>query len=447
MKKLAAGLFLLGLVLFAILYIGQFPESTVCAEVYEPKITSAKRLIELSEGRQIKITGSNFVKGAQVIFNPVLKPIDNEADAESEAVSRLDIWYDLKGGIRGTNVIVSTNGNTIYVDTPAGRPAEIREYSLIVVNPDKTISNNYEGIDDIIDVIGEPKYVDARLINNSFILIHWSKVEGAKEYEVYMSMNSSKTKYLIGFTQNTSFIYDDLKKNTEYYFYVRAVGDFNVSDFSDDSVKTRSKIKDNDTYDLIDLGTIKKGIGGTATVIFNSSDFYDENIIDLTEGDLAGCSNVDIFMPAEIISKYNKKMVKIAGKDINISFNPGVFANLSMNRNVENKEAGVRLQILKVNENCNMGIGQGLLSSQYVIKAEQYDGHSITPISVLQDSMNIILAYDTQKASFRKYSNVKIGRYSTDNNSWESINTDAIGIQYVTASVNRLGKYAVVGMR
>ena len=116
--------------------------------VSNPKINAVvdpdndKVLIEtlsVEGGEKIKILGRDFMSGAEVIFNPVLKEVDDKTQVTGETLTIYTKRYILESGIEGKEVEI-LNGQEITVITPAGK---LDDKGIIVINPDKGATNVY----------------------------------------------------------------------------------------------------------------------------------------------------------------------------------------------------------------------------------------------------------------------------------------------------------------
>lgn len=82
-------------------------------------------------------------------------------------------------------------------------------------------------------VLTAPQNVTTEAINSSSIQVSWNSVNGATGYQVYYSeYSSSSYASLLSTTTSTSTTATGLKPNTKYYFWVKAIKDTTMSDYS-----------------------------------------------------------------------------------------------------------------------------------------------------------------------------------------------------------------------
>lgn len=81
--------------------------------------------------------------------------------------------------------------------------------------------------------LSAPTGLTATAASSSSVELSWDSVNGATTYYVYKSeSSSSSTASVIGSTTSTSTTATGLKANTKYYFWVKAVNDTTISDYS-----------------------------------------------------------------------------------------------------------------------------------------------------------------------------------------------------------------------
>ena len=97
-----------------------------------------------------------------------------------------------------------------------------------------------------------PTGLTATAASSSSVELSWDSVNGATTYYVYKSeSSSSSTASVIGSTTSTSTTATGLKANTKYYFWVKAVNDTTISDYS--------------SYDYATTKATSSSSGGTTT--------------------------------------------------------------------------------------------------------------------------------------------------------------------------------------
>lgn len=418
--------------------------------ISNPKITKVTDLNELTEiktisvegGEEIKLKGFGFKEGAKVYFNPVIKKADtttrgNVFYIEGEA-------YTLESGIEA-KAVEFIDSETVKVTTPEGNKDS---FGVILINQDGGATNIY-GLSYSLPEVDAPQGVRADLIYDRYIKITWSEVPGAREYEIYVVINSRNIE-MIGTSKTTSFVFEDLEPRTTYKFIVKAIGEFSISKASKESNEVRTGriagIPDKDG-ELNEETTIRKN-GSLAEVVIGTNDANKAFTIDLTRGSLAGAKSAVISMSAEIIASRYAEDITVIGQDFTIVFNPRAFLNDNMVNNKNNSDAGVRFKISHNNGNPELETGTVGLSNLYVLEAEQYVGKNQSTMEHLNASILFNMDYDGNMADLRRLSNIAFSRYNTSTRKWDSVkksnhtNQAAIGTY-----IDRLGKYMVIGSR
>lgn len=411
--------------------------------VSNPKITSVVNpdndkvileTISIEGGEKIKLLGSDFMEGAKVVFNPVLKLVTDEKQGTGNTITIDTKRYILESGTEGTEVKV-LNGQTITVVTP---PGKLDDKGVIVINPDNGATNVYNIVYGIPE-IGAPLNVEAELVFDEFIRVHWSGVKDAFEYEIYISEDGGKFEF-IGSTELTSYAVQKIKPNTKYQFLVRAIGKYGTSKPIDESksnyVTTGRDVgpKDNDG-DLGENTAIKRN-GNLADIVIGSKDFTSKGMtIDLTRGSLAGVTDITIRIPADIVVN-SIGNIKVLGKDYTMDFSPNVFKNSTMKDNENNSNAGVVFKIFTYKGNIDVKPGTTIVGQTYILEGNTYVGKDTSKIDYLNGNLKFTLDQDAQKIQSRRLENIQMVRYDDNTKSWLKV-----------LSINRLGLYTVIGSR
>ncbi|TCU79174.1 IPT/TIG domain-containing protein [Tissierella praeacuta] len=411
--------------------------------VSNPKITSVvnpnnnKVLVEtlsIEGGEKIKIIGSDFMEGAKVVFNPVLKLVDDKTPATGEVITIGTKKYILESGTEGTEVEV-VNGQTITVITPEGK---LDDKGIIVINPDKGATDVYNigyGIPDM----DAPFNVEAEVVYDQFIKVHWSGVKDAFEYEIYMSEDGDKFEF-IGTTELTSYVVQNIKSRTEYQFLVRAIGKYGTSKPIDESksnyVTTGRGVGPEDEDGSLGENTVINRNGTMADISIGTEDFNSKGMtIDLTRGELAGVKDITIRIPAEIVVN-SFGNIKVLGKDYTMEFSPNIFKNSTMEDNRKNSNAGVVFKVSAYKGNTNVKSGEAVVGETYLLEGTTYVDKDISKIDYLRGNIKFTLDTDTQKVQNRRLNRVQMVRYDENTKTWVPVNYP-----------NRLGLYTVIGSR
>ena len=407
-------------------------------------------VISVEGGQRIKILGSDFMEGAKVIFNPVLRKAGKDDQGKGEIITINGEDWILESGIDGTEVKwISPQSLTVL--TPQGK---VDTKGIIVINPDKGATPIYQNIRYGLPEIGAPQQVTAELVYDRYIKINWKGVTGATEYEIYVIIDD-KIMEFVGSTELTSYVYDRLEPRTTYRFMVRAIGKYGSSKPLDESksneVKTGKQVGPPDDDQGLGEKTKIERSGEIANVIIGSKDFGNRELtIDLTRGNLAGSKEVILSIPAAVIAGKDTKDITIIGKDFVIKLNPKVFNVSRIEENKGRSDAGVRLRVAPHKGGTDFDGTQGgqtALSQQYLLEAAVFVGKDQTPLDYLKDSMQITLDFDGAKASGRRLTKIHLSRYDDYNKGWEQLAQPAEGNTAITTSIDRLGRYVVIGGR
>jgi hypothetical protein len=421
------------------------PKITAVVDPADPSENTKIDVISVEGGQEIKLKGSGYQEGSKVVFNPVLKKIEEGKAAAGNVIYINGDAYTLEQGTEGTDVKF-INSETLTVKTPQGKMGTT---GVIVINPDGGASEIYEDITYSLPEIGIPQGVAAELVYNRYIKVNWLEVEGAREYEIYVVVDNTQVE-LIGSTKLTSFVYEDLEPRTTYKFIVKAVGEYNISKPSreSNSVRTGSKVGPPDDDGQLNDKTTMDKVGDQANIIIGEDSYSKEMTIDLTRGTLAGSKEVVISMSAKIASSYRAKSIKVIGKDFVIKFNPNNFNTSKVAENDHRKDAGVRFKISPYTGSSDLDAGKTALSTQYVLEANVFVGKDSTPIDYLTSGMEITLDFDAAKADMRRLKNIGLNRYDQTTQSWMLLanRADSYGTS-IRVYTDRLGRYLIFGSK
>ncbi|MBB6215593.1 hypothetical protein HNQ80_001682 [Anaerosolibacter carboniphilus] len=422
------------------------PTVVAVVDPADPTETARISTISILGGQEIKLKGSGYYEGARVVFNPVLEEVKGDTTT-GDIIYISGKPYILKEGTAGTSVKI-IDGETLTVITPPGKKDT---GGLIVINADGGASNIYGDIKYGVPEVAAPSGVVAELVYDRYIKINWNAVTDAVEYEIYVVVDDNMQE-LIGTTELTSFVYQDLEKNTRYKFIVKALGEFGLSKASNTSntVKTGSKVGPPDTDGGLEEKTKQEKKGDRAEVtIGTKEDRKKDFTIDLTTGTLAGSKDVVISIPAAVVADAGTGSVIVNGKDFRIKFNPNAFFNDTVKENQKEKDAGVRIEISPVvdNSSATTSNAQTVSSTAYVIKAAVFVGKEHTEIEYIRSSIQVTLDVDRAKADMRKLTSFNLNRYDNDSGKWMTIASGNGDSMAITALTDRLGKFVITGTR
>ncbi|HZJ76546.1 MAG TPA: IPT/TIG domain-containing protein, partial [Oscillospiraceae bacterium] len=416
--------------------------------VVDPLDTTEKAIISaisIEGGQEIKLKGTGFMEGAKVYFAPEVTPAAGTEQVTGRIIYIQGNPYILEEGTEGTD-FEFIDDETVIIKTPK---LKAESKGVIIVNPDEGASPIYTNLIYGLPEIAVPSWIAAELVYDRFIRVHWGAVSGATEYEIFVVADNKITE-LIGSTGFTSFVYNDLEPRTRYKFIVKAVGDFGSSkpSLESNTVRTGKVVGPPDEDGELAENTVMSKTGNTANVVIGTSDRGTAPVtIDLTGGILAGSTEAVISIPADVILKSGSRNIQVTGKDFSLNFRPSAFNVAVVRENRNRTDAGVRFIIAPDKGNTQVPSGNQL-STVYNLDATVYVGKSDTIIDYLAGPINLILDYDTQKADLRKLNYADLSYFSPEINSWQPVgfSTGAIA-NSVLGTVNRLGRYTVVGSR
>ncbi|PAB55943.1 IPT/TIG domain-containing protein [Anaeromicrobium sediminis] len=408
--------------------------------VSEPKIAEVTddkdnyiNSISIEGGNKIKIKGSGFVGGAKVIFAPVIKEADSE---DGDIIYISGKKYIVESGNEATSEFVSES--ELIVTAPAGKLDEI---GVMVVNPDKGATDIYENLKYSLPETPAPTNVWAQLYYDQYIKVNWDEVKDAAQYEIYVVEDNNKR--YIGNTELTSFVYDDLKRKTEYKFVITAVGKYGSSIYSMESneVETGSKVGKDEDGELGEDTVIDKS-GENATITIGVDDYNKYTTLDLTEGQLAGSKNITINIPAKVIGKLDVQNLTVIGNDYIVKFNPNTFYNYKTKDNMDN--AGVKFNIMSKPSEYVPQRGETIISNQLSLKAYDYVEDNVDELDYTGSLIFVSLDLDKDKAKLRRIKKIKLVRIDDENVVLGKGNDEVYNISGVT---DRLGHFIILGGR
>ncbi len=408
--------------------------------------------ISVLGGQKLKIKGEGFLPGAVVVFDPVLTATTASASGNTlyRTVNRLvegvnsresQPYYLQSGQVVAAEVL---DGRTLLVTTPAG---VLGSGGILVKNPDGGASNTAE-LTYSLPHLPRPDGVTAEIIHDHYadcdryIKVHWAPVDGAISYETYV-LDDNETKY-IGTTQLTTFVYENIQPRHRYQFVVAAVGDFGSSppSLKSNLVRTgpRAGIPDIDGAPGQSSSIVRSG-----AKVFYSMGTRDSSqpwSLDLTQGELAGTSEVEVAIPAALIRADDNSSLKIRGKDFEIIISPRVFNNQQFRASGQELD-GVRLRIAPADISSGL-MPANSLSCPYLLQAQAYKGSNRSNIDQLAGSFALFLSHDHLKAQLRQLKQISPCRLDVHAGTWVPLpGGSAAGWN----QVNQLGTYCVIGNR
>ncbi|OWZ84665.1 IPT/TIG domain-containing protein [Natranaerobius trueperi] len=386
--------------------------------------------ISMEGDEEIKLQGDNFEEGTQVFFDPALTEEEN-----GEELYIKEETYYLEDGNEAANVEY-IDSKRLVVTTPEGK----RDTSgVIVVNPDGGASAIYEDLTFGLPEIKTPKGVEAFLVDNRFIRISWDEVSDATEYIIYAKEDGGPREF-IGSTELESFYFSAIEPRKNYSFEVKAVGEYGESkpSMETDEVSTGSRLDKVDEGRVVDK-TTKDRSGNTAKVHVGLRE-RDDLTIDLTRGNLAGSEEVELSLPAKLLSRVDPVEIDIIGQDFYMSLDPSVFRSHRLHRNRMREDVGIKFEITETDSNDSD------ILNGYDLKAKEFLGSETNSIDYLSNDMDLSLEVDQQKANFRGLDDYKLKKYDKQNDEWKTLDSDRYTSD-IEIRIDRLGTYSVIGSR
>ncbi len=421
------------------------PRITSVTDPLDPTGKAVISTVSIEGNQEIKLKGTDFMESAKIYFAPKVMPVTGNERSTGKIIYIEGIPHILEEGTEGTEYNFIDN-ETVTIKTP---PLKVGSSGVIIVNSDGGASPIYTSLTYGLPEIATLPWIAAELVYDRFIRVHWGAVSGVTEYEIFV-VTGGRTAELIGSTGLTSFAYSDLESRTRYKFIVKAVGEFGSSKASleSETVTTGSKAGPPDEDGGLAESTSMTKTGDVANVVIGTKDKgIAPMVIDLTEGSLAGSTGIVISMPAGVIVQSGNRNVQVIGKDFLLNFRPSAFNMGVIRENSTRSDAGVRFIIAPDKGNTQIASGNGL-STVYNLDATIYVGKTNTAMDYLAGPLNLTLNYDIQKANLRKLNYAGFSHFNPETNSWQSIGSPIdTAVNFVSSTVNRLGRYAVIGSR
>jgi len=430
-----------------IFYYISSPTISALVDPDDPTETSLITNISVEGGQSIKLKGAGYEIDSRIVFNPEIKALATGESEDGKNIIYIDGEpYQLLSGVDGT-LEEFIDSETMIIETPLGR---LNDRGVIVINSDGGATDIYEDISYALPDLTAPHSVAAELVYDRYIRVHWSEVQGAEEYEIFVIVDDQPMEFLVS-TKLTSYLYSNLEPRTDYRFVIKAVGNFGSSPPSIESneVTTGRSVGYPDDDGAINENTQFTRVGQRADVNIGTKDFDDKDIvIDLLRGELAGSNEIVISIPASVIANNRAKDINVIGKDFSIKFNPSAFNNTTVNSNKSRDDAGARFRIAPINENLNV-TGGNYLSTPYLLEANIYLGRENIKIDYLRSFINLSMDFDKPKADMRRLDDFKLHMYDENRGIWEPIeyNMYEAGSSTITAVTDRLGRYLIIGSR
>ena len=123
----------------------------------------------------------------------------------------------------GTYTSIGTTIKTTFVDSTAAVGKTYYYKVKAICTSNSSLSSGYSNIVSISTKVGQPK-VTLSKNTKGYPVLKWSKVEGAKKYEVYVATSENGTYKKLTTTSKLTYTYTKAAAGKEYFFKVRAYG-------------------------------------------------------------------------------------------------------------------------------------------------------------------------------------------------------------------------------
>jgi len=413
--------------------------------------------ISIKGGERIMIKGSDFTESVRVIFNPILKEVEDDGTGDllyctgivdnGGTQSSISIPYTLEEGYEGSDIQV-VDSETILVTTPIGQIGPAR---VMVINHDGGCSSEYDDISYDWPQMDVPAGVVAEIVHDyenkrdRYIKVYWDEVEGASVYDIYVIISGDE-EYL-GSTELTAYLFEDIEPRTKYKFVITAIADYGSSQYSEESnvVTTGSKTGSPDNDGGLVEKTVIQQSGSTLKILVGEYDHGRDIRIDLQDEKYVGVQKVELSIPAKVINYGNCGFIELFAYDYQMTFKPDVFRTPEIMKDHYRVDCGVRFTVQT--DNGRFAAAGNVVSPVYEIKTDYYRESTVNPINNLYSSLMYSMDFDAGKVAMRRYTCVELGYYDDYRNEWVMLDNGMwFGDEHMYF-INQAGKYALIGSR
>lgn len=374
-----------------------------------PKITSVTPNTGSTRGGEtVTIKGDNFKTGLTVYF----------------------------GDTKAQNAYVQ-DYKTIIVKTPQHQEGRV---DVRVLNPDFSDAVMAGGFTFVQTVPENPTGFWANGIsgNDHTIYLHWTKVNGAKLYEIYGKKSSDNNYSFIASTDKLEYYVDGLSPNTTYNFELRPINDLGNSGYAYDSATTDTS--SNSKYDtgVPDVNNDTSiNLSGNTAIVTLGKDALDNYIIDLTGYKYSNVNKWIINVPDYFKNDYTK--ITLRTKEFGMEFTPD-----DLNLSSDYDRITIERQSGKAIDDLNKKLPkyQSIVSDIYDIKYDEINDDKISAINYFKKNIKITMNYYNNR--FENYGIVSIRNFDAGMIYNPYMDT---ALHYVSADINYPGRYALVNTK
>lgn len=381
--------------------------------ISQPKITEVRTadggpVLFNDTGAELVIIGEEFQSGAKVFIGSTVSTQNTQGAVKVAGVKGLTATgtnqsvYVLDG-YEGVSVEF-VNSRTLKFKLPAGI-LDLDKESIIVVNPDTGISNEFEDtnikppIPDVPDIEAIPGFERSMILRWN---VDPTVLNAAEKFEIYAREDRSSSDYVfVGDTKGTEFIVRGLKPDTRYQFKVRVLNKFGQA--SDVGYVRATTLRERDDYKEQDK--IREAENTVREIETQGKQEVVGNTLHYTVGSSETFINLGGF-------NQNEKFVHIPVRDIRRGIRTITISDRGMTMNVPfsslnvsqissaSDDAFFRIKLTSVNNQMQESIGalvprnMSRNSRVYSVEFEVVDRRSTLPVFTLNGSAAMSITPD-----------------------------------------------------
>lgn len=423
--------------------------------ISKPKIKDMdpKKLFTNDTNTVVTIKGEMFQQGARVLIGAKLedaKSTDTDKYLYGVDNNGKNIEKIIVGGIEAATVevISDTEIKVTFKDA-----TELDSTNIIIVNPDRGISDPYNDFKYEIPLPDKPMVLEGIAGYESTVMLIWNEsdkelLNKATNYEIYGRKTSDRTNTFIATTDRAEYLVKGLEKDTRYTFMVRALNEYGAAlDFATVTVKTlssREDYKQSEKEDTLrdDEKTLdnkgKEVIQGTIVTRTLGKDDINNSLgfLDFSSSKYNNINEFKINIPLALAR--TDSTLYITDKVFALNINPkNLYTKEVSLKDKGDKDSNLQI-IIKRGRETNIPRGSKVASNVYEISFAFQVGKEVITIDKLQNSATLSLYLDSSLYTNTK--NVGMGVFNYQKGSYDKINSS-------TTVLNQKGKYLLLSDR